>query len=126
MDARAAAAEASIRSVYDEGRSRLGLVSRLTTSMGPGAIAALSLEHAGIAIFLTALAAASDQDRDLAVLATSEAQRARLALALCAAGLKPAAVEEQLLTLDPDFALPQGLERLGPERAAAILAAESD
>jgi hypothetical protein len=126
MDMRAAAAEASIRSVYDEGRSRLGLVSRLVTSMGAGAVAALSLEHAGAAIFLSALASASHQDRDLAVLATSEAQRARLALALRAAGLKPAAIEEQLLTLDPDSALPPGLDRLIPDRAAAILAAKAD
>jgi hypothetical protein len=126
MDTRAAAAEASIRSVYDEGRSRLGLVSRLVTSMGAGAVAALSLEHAGAAIFLSALASASGQDRDLAVLATSETQRARLALALRAAGLKPAAIEEQLLTLDPDSTLPPGLDRLGPDRAAAILAAGDD
>jgi hypothetical protein len=120
--ARAAEAEASIRSVYDESRSRLGLISRLVTSMGPGAIAALSVEHAGAAIFLSALAAASAQDRDLAVLATSDSQRTRLALALSAAGLKFAAIEEQLLTLDPDFALPLGFDRLGPDRAAAILA----
>jgi hypothetical protein len=126
LDERAAAAEASIRSVYDEARSRLGLVSRLVTSMGAGSMAALSLEHAGAAIFLSTLASASGQDRDLAVLATSETQRARLALALCAAGLTPAAIEEQLLTLDPDSALPPGLDRLGAERAAAILAAGSD
>jgi len=121
-DAHAAAAEASIRSVYDEGRSRLGLVSRLVTGMGAGAVAALSLDHAGAAIFLTALATASGQDRDLAALATSETQRVRLALALCAAGLKPAAIEEQLLTLDPDATLPAGLERLSRDRASAILA----
>lgn len=121
-EARAAAAEASIRSVYDEGRSRLGLVSRLVMGMGAGAVAALSLDHAGAAIFLSALAAASGQDRDLTILATSETQRARFTLALCAAGLKPAAIEEQLMTLDPDAVLPAGLDRLSRDRAAAILA----
>jgi hypothetical protein len=90
--------------------------------MGAGAVAALSIHHAGAAIFLSALGIASGQDRDLATLATSETQRTRLALALCAAGLKPAAIEEQLLALDPDAALPEGLDRLTPDRAAALLA----
>lgn len=117
-----ATAEAAIRAGYDEGRSRLGLAARLVTGMGAGAVAALSLHHAGAAIFLSALATAAGQDRDLAALATSETQRTRFALALCAAGLKPAAIEEQLLVLDPDAVLPEGLDRLAPERAAALLA----
>jgi len=121
-DARAAAAEAAIRADYGESRSRLGLISRLVTGMGAGAVAALSIHHAGAAIFLSALGIASAQDRDLATLATSETQRTRFALALCAAGLKPAAIEEQLLALDPDAALPEGLNRLTPDRAAALLA----
>lgn len=121
-DARAAAAETAIRADYGESRSRLGLISRLVTGMGAGAVAALSIHHAGAAIFLSALGIASGQDRDLATLATSETQRTRLALALCAAGLKPAAIEEQLLALDPDAALPEGLDRLTPDRAAALLA----
>lgn len=121
-DAHAAAAEAAIRDGYDEGRSRLGLISRLVTGMGAGAVAALSLHHAGVAIFLTTLAIASRQDRDLATLATSETQRTRLALALVAAGLKPAAVEEQLLALDPDAELPKGIDRMSADRAAALLA----
>jgi hypothetical protein len=118
----ARAAEAGIRTEYDEGRSRLGLLSRLVTGMGAGAVAALSLQHAGVALFLSTLAIASGQDRDLAVFATSETQRTRLALALLAAGLKPAAIEEQLLAFDPDAALPDGFARLAPDRAAALLA----
>ena len=121
-DARAAAAEAAIRAGYNESRSRLGLISRLITGMGAGAVAALSIHHAGAALFLSALGIASGQDRDLATLATSETQRTRFALALCAAGLKPAAIEEQLLALDPDAVLPEGLDRLGADRAAALLA----
>ncbi len=121
-DAQAAAAEAAIRADFDESRSRIGLMSRLVTGMGGGAVAALSLHHAGAAIFLTALSVASAQDRDLATLATSETQRTRLALALCAAGIKPAAIEEQLLALDPDAQLPAGIDRLNPDRAAALLA----
>jgi hypothetical protein len=66
----ASAAEQAIRGRYDEGRTRLGLISRLVSGMGGGATAALSVSHAGAAMFLSALALASGQDRDMAVLAT--------------------------------------------------------
>lgn len=121
-DDAAAAAEAAIRAQYDESRSRLGLISRLVTGMGGGATAALSLAHAGTAMFLSALALASGQDRDMAVLATNEGQLARLALALRAAGLKPAAVEEQFVSLHPEVSLPDGFDSLGADRAASLLA----
>lgn len=124
-EARANAVETEVRSAYDESRSRLGLIARLVTGMGAGAVAALSVTHAGVAIFATALALASGQDRDLAVLSTSETQIARLALALRAAGLKVPAIEEQFLALHPDVTLPDGFDRLGPDRAAAILAGSS-
>lgn len=118
----AQAAEAAIRSRYDESCGRLGLIARLVTGMGAGAIAALAITHAGAAIFLSALSLASGQPRDLAVLSTNDSQLARLALALRAAGLKPQGVEEQFLALHPEVALPEGFDRLGADRAAAILA----
>lgn len=121
-DGAAAAAEASLRASFDESRSRLGLISRLVTGMGGGATAALALAHAGVAMFLSALALASGQDRDMAVLATNEGQLARLALALRAAGLKPAAVEEQFVSLHPEVSLPDGFDSLGADRAASLLA----
>jgi hypothetical protein len=121
-EARAAAAESAIRAAYDEGRSRLGLISGLVSGMGAAAVAALSVRHAGAAIFLSTLALASGQKRELAILATSETQRTRLALALRAAGLKPAQIEEQLLAIDPDAVLPEGLDRMPAERAAGLLA----
>mgnify|MGYP007030461497 CR=1 FL=1 len=117
-----AGAEAAIRGRYDESCSRIGLISRLVVGMGAGAIAALSITHAGSAIFLSALALASGQPRELAVLSTNESQLARLALALRAAGVKSQGVEELFLSLHPDVALPDGFERLGADRAAAILA----
>ncbi len=122
-DSRAAAAETAIRAAYEEGHSRLGLISRLVSSMGVGAVAALSIGHAGVAIFLTALSIASEQDRDAVALSTNETQAPRLALALRAAGLNGKDVEEQLLALYPDVPLPEGFDRLGATRAAAILAA---
>ena len=54
-------AVAQIRKEFDEGRNRLGLISRLVAGMGGGASAALSIPHAGTAIFLSALAMASGQ-----------------------------------------------------------------
>jgi len=115
-------AEAAIRERYDESRTRLGLLSRLITAMGGGAIAALSLTHAGVAMFVTALALCSGQDRDLVVLSTNEGQVARFALALRAAGIKPSQVGEQIAALHPDIDLPDGFDSLAADRAAALLA----
>lgn len=114
-------ADKQIRAGFDEGRSRLGLLSRLVTGMGGGATAALSVTHAGVGMFLTALALASRQDRDMTVLSTNEGQIARLVLGLRASGLKPAAIEEQFLALHPDVPLPRGFETLGIDQAAALL-----
>ena len=119
---RAAAAEMQMRSRYDESRTRLGQVARIVTAMGAGASVALSVSHAGVAIFVSALALASGQDRDLAVLSTGEGQLARLALSLRAAGLKPQAIEEQFLSLHPDALMPESFDVLSVDRAAAILA----
>lgn len=118
----AAEAERKIRGRFDESRSRLGLIARIVTGMGGGAGVALSVTHGGVAIFISALALASGQDRDMAVLATNEGQLARLALALRASGLKPEMVEEQFVSLHPDVTLPEGFVQLGPDRAAALLA----
>ena len=121
-EAQLAEAEQAIRSSYDENRTRLGLIARLVTGMGGGATAALSITHAGAGMFLSALALASGQDRDMAVLATNEGQLARLALALRASGVKPHGIEEQFVALHPDVALPDGFEQLSSDHAAALLA----
>ena len=121
-DAAAVQAERTIAGQFDESRGRLGLMARLLLSMGGGAQAALSVSHAGAALFLTALGLAVGQERSLTVLSTNEAQMARLALSLAAAGLKQAAIEEQFLALHPDVSLPEGFEALDPDHAAAVLA----
>ena len=95
------AAERHLRDSFDESRGRLGLTSRLVMRMGKTAPRALNIGHAGLAIFATALAMASGQQRDLAVLSFSDRQVARLALAMRAAGLKQPAVEAQFLYLHP-------------------------
>ncbi len=116
------AAEATIRQRFDESRSRLGLMSRIIAGMGGGASVALSVTHAGVSLFLSAVALAAGQARDMAVMATNESQLARLALVLRSAGLKPAAIEEQFLALHPGVALPEGFDTLGVDQAAALLA----
>jgi hypothetical protein len=121
----AAAAERALRQSHDESRGRLGLVSRLVMRMGQRAPEALDIGHAGLAIFATALSMAAGQERERTVLFFSDRQYARLALTLCAAGLEPAAVEEQFVHLHPDVALPEGFEMLSGERAARLLAASA-
>lgn len=122
-DGSAAAAENAIRQEFNEARSRLGLAARLVNGMGGNAMSALSISHAGTSLFLTALSLGSGQDRDLAALSTNDSQLARLALALRASGLKQAVVEEVFLALHPDVALPDGFDQIGPDQAAAMLAA---
>ena len=118
-------AEVALRLRYDEGAGRIGLLARLVSGMGGGVRAALSLGHAGTALFLSALAATAHQDRDLVTVGTNESQLARLALSLRLAGLGPREVEEQFLYIHPDIALPDGFEQLRAERAGALLAASS-
>ncbi|MDB5724681.1 MAG: hypothetical protein JWQ16_1435 [Novosphingobium sp.] len=119
----AVAAETNVRAGYDESRTRIGLIARLVTTMQSGAVAALSLTHAGVAIFVTALGTASGQDRDVMVLSTADDRPVRLALALRAAGREPEAIEEQLLTLHAEISPQIDWRRVGAERAADLLAA---
>ncbi len=121
--AAAAQVEARIRRDYDESSSRLGLLSRLVEEMGGGAQAALSVSHAGVAMFLTALSAASEQEREIVALSTNDRLAARLVLALRAAGLDPKQVQEQCFYLQPETTLPDGLAGVSPDRAREILAA---
>lgn len=118
----ASVAETNVRSQYDESRTRFGLMAKLVTAMPGGAVAALSPTHAGVAIFATALAIASGQNRDVVVLSTAESQPVRLALALRVAGLDRGAIEEQLLTLHAEVSPPVDWDSVGVDRAAALLA----
>lgn len=117
------AATKNLRGSFDEGEGRLGQLMQLVVAMGRKAQRALAIDHAGVAIFATALALASGQDRNLAILSFSENQLTRLALSLRAAGLNQTALEEQFLYLHPDTDLPFGLENLAAERAASLLSA---
>lgn len=124
-DGHALAASQVIRAAHDESRGRLALAARLIAGMGPAYSAALSVHHAGAGLFLTALAQALAIGRDAAVLVTNEAQAARLALGLRAAGIRNAGVHEQFASLYPEAALPTGFDALGQDRAATLLARRS-
>jgi hypothetical protein len=121
--ARISGGAGSLQAAYDEGASRLGLLARLVGGMRRGALAALGLEHAGPALFTTALANETRSLRAEAVLACHEGQSLRLALLLRAAGLAPAAIGRQMLLTDPAARLPDAIAALSSERAAALLAA---
>ncbi|MXP32442.1 hypothetical protein [Parerythrobacter jejuensis] len=118
---KAAEIETRLRKTFDESRGRLGLFSRLVSGMGAGARASLSVSHSGVGLFLSGLAAASGQDRDIVALSTNDRQLARLALALRAAGLNPKEVEEQFLYLHPEISLPHGFSELRVDRASQLL-----
>ena len=118
----AAVLETAIRSNFDEAANRLGLLHRLVGGMGGGAIAALDVEHAGVALFVTALGLGAGLERDHAMFATTEAQLPRLALALLASGANSALVEQQFFAIHPEVTLPEGFETLRADRAAALLA----
>ena len=114
------AAEA-VRAGYDESTSRAGLSARLVTGLGGGLIAALQLPHAGVALFASALALACHTERAGVVLALQGGQHLRLALMLRAAGLRTAAINENLAALDAPPA-PEALSGLDAPRAARLLA----
>ncbi len=121
-DAATDQAIAALRNEFDESSSRLSLLSDLVTSLDDGPASALSIEQAGVASFVTALAMGAQQARDAVILATDAGQSTRLALMLRIAGLSPQAVATQLLTLHPELAPPAWLAELTAEQARALLA----
>lgn len=114
-------AEQRLRAQYDESTSRLGLLARLVGGLAGGLRAALDLEHAGVALFATALARASRQPRELAVLSCHERQQVRLALALRSGGLKLEDVARHFVLIHADLPVPEGIASLAPEQALALL-----
>lgn len=121
FEAHARNTEHAIRQAYDESQCRISLANRLVAALGAGAFAALSITHAGVAVFLSALAAATGDNRDTVAVSTSESQLARLALSLRAAGLSNAEIEREFYAIHPDITLPDGFGRLQGGDARALL-----
>ncbi|MBV7260231.1 hypothetical protein [Erythrobacter crassostreae] len=120
-DPTAAEAVKRIKASYDEGAGRIGLFARLVASMKSGVVAALELEHAGLALFASALSKITHESRELTVLGCHEQQAARLALSLRAGGLSPASIERQFMLLEPVDRLPSDIASIDPARAALVL-----
>jgi len=116
-------ADKRLRDAYQPHATRLALLERAVGAVGDGMKPALSIGHAGAALFLSALSLATGQDRDLMAVATNESQIGRLALALRASGLKPEQIAEQFVLIHPGITLPGAFETLRADRAATILAA---
>lgn len=115
-------AERTLRTLRTEAASRLDLLAYAIGASGAKASAMLSLQNSGVALFLTALGLGAGLRRETAVMCTTESQMARLALALSAAGLAREGVVSVFNALHPDIALPEGLELLHADHAAALLA----
>lgn len=122
-DGYALVAERTLRGRFEESRGRLGLMRRVLEAMGGEAVQALAVEQAGVALFFSALAIGAGLTREAAVMAATDGQVVRFALALCAAGLRGEAIAAQFLAFHPDLALPDGIGALHADAAAAILAA---
>lgn len=114
-------AETKLRQHFDEGASRIALIDRLVAGMGHTALRALDIDHAGAALFLSALAARSGQTRIAAILSTNHQQSARLALGLRAAGLDSKDVERQVMRLAPQTVPPRGIAAVQTEDARRLL-----
>lgn len=118
----AGTAEAALRKIRSVSVSRLELLDHLTALLAPDLPVALSIENAGVALFLSALSFGAGLSRETAIMCTTESQLARLALSLAAAGAGRDGVVSAFVALHPEVALPEGIERLEPDRAAALLA----
>lgn len=115
-------AEARLRLDYEEAAGRLSLLARLEREAGPAALPALNIEQAGVALWLSALAARSGESRERTTLAVADPHLGRLLLTLRAAGVSPADAEREALRVQPDAAVPRGLEDVGTREAAQWLA----
>jgi hypothetical protein len=76
-----------------------------------------------VALWRSAVAARSGQDRDRTACAVADPSLGRLLLTLRAAGVAPAEAERQALRTQPDAVLPRGLQDIGTREAAQWLAA---
>lgn len=115
-------AEARLRSDYEEGASRLALLARLVAMAGAMPVPMPAIEDAGVALWLSALAERSGEDRDRTACAAADPSLGRLLLTLRAAGAAPADAERQALRAQPDAVLPRGLDDIGTREAAQWLA----
>lgn len=114
--------DAHLRAEYDEAEGRLALFERLARDAGAQDARLLDVEQAGVALWLSALAARSGESRERTACAAADPHLGRLLLTLRAAGAAPGEAERQALRIQPEAALPRGLEDIGTREAALWLA----
>lgn len=118
----AARFEMRLRANYEEGAGRLALLARLAASADSIPSPMPAIEEAGVALWLSTLAARSGEERDRTTCAAADSLLGRLLLTLRAAGVAPSEAERQAVRVQPDAALPQGLQDVGTREAAQWLA----
>ncbi|MGY6551943.1 MAG: hypothetical protein ACXIT4_08610 [Erythrobacter sp.] len=111
----------ALRATYDEAATRLALLERLVGAMRRAAVACLAFDRAGLALFASGLARLSGQMRAKTLMACSEQQGPRLALALRAAGLDGSAIERQGLLIGAGSNLGTGIDAISPAEARRYL-----
>ncbi|QWC58084.1 hypothetical protein F7D01_14320 [Erythrobacter sp. 3-20A1M] len=111
-----------LRAGYEEGETRLTLLSRLATSGPAFDRPAMDCRRSGLALFLTRLADGSGLDRTSISLALGSPSFTRLALAMRASGMDIADIGCQCALLAPYASLPAALEDVEPEEAKTIIA----
>ena len=112
---------ADMRKASVPDNTRTALFSSLLSGAAGVTEKALALPHAGVSLFISALATSSGIPREKAALLTNDRQMARLALSLKAAGLQPRTIEEQFLYLHPEIELPENFDRMHAGEARTIL-----
>lgn len=122
VEAHGATAGRHLSAARDDSGTRSGQLRQLIRGMGSDVADALSITEAGASLFLSALAMASGQERDLMVLSTDPTQMDRLALCLRAGGVGSSAASEQILALHPTATPPQAILQIESTTAATILA----
>jgi hypothetical protein len=113
--------EARLRAGYEEGAGRLALLGRLAQAADAIPAPMPAIEHAGVALWLTTLAVRSGQERERTACAAADPLLGRLLLTLRAAGVAAPEAERQALQVQPDAALPRGLQDIGTREAAQWL-----
>lgn len=115
-------AERSLRDARRSAPNRLTLIDGLLADASGTKAQTLSVSGAGVAIFLSALARASGQDRSKLVLALFARDSIYPALAMRVAGLESGQIETQLAMLGVDRLTELDLAAISGERAADLLA----
>lgn len=117
--------EGDLRAQYDEGATRIGLIERLLSAIGAGGAVVCELETAGLAIFSSAVAKQTGQQRELVLLSCQPGQSLRLALALKICGLPEEAIMHQFDVLGRAVALPDDFADWKEDAATELLAGSS-